>query len=576
MIYNQSSNMITFPFEGSMPMFKQYRTFYSVLLLILLTTIVVMLMYAFTINTSIGTVKRDIQLNNLNRIRFVVNNLDHSVRQLDMLGVALETDSKVGLLSSVTLMDSYEQVKLILDLTDKMNLQSFSEGWNNRVSIYSPLLSKWIGSTPITQAPPDKIAEDKWILNSSLQTFLSHRSHAGYTIQIAFPQNNIQQILDQATIDNNTPFFYKSGSPILMNSQNDTDMINEIIGKLTPRLNNEEGSNVIDIGDKTYMVNYLRSEALGWYLIDFLPLNEALQPIVKTKNFFYVACISLFLAGVVLALFLYRKVQLPIVTLLKGVRLLKHGDFSYRIRRSSRNEFDVLYDNFNDMAAQIEDLIEKVYKEKIISREAMVKQLQAQINPHFLYNCLFFINNMTRLGNDEAVTAMTKNLADYFRYTTRLDEPMTTLEKEIGIVENYLNIQCLRMDRLSYEVKIPDSMMRLAVPKLLIQPLVENSVIHGIEKKQSARFVSATGVEEEDQYRLIIEDDGKGMMAEEIRDLVLRIKHPLDDSMGCALWNIQQRMNIHFSTSSGMEFDQGELGGLRVTLFWPKPKTQEV
>lgn len=547
-------------------MLKQYRTFYTVLLLLVLTTTIVIVMYTFTINTSLSTVKEDIQTNNLNRIRFVANNLDHSVRQLDMLGIALEADSKLSLLPSIELMDSYDQVKLILDLTDKMNLQSFSEGWSNRIAIYSTVLKQWIGSSPTPQGAPDRAAEDKWMLDETKQTFLSYRIHNGYTIQVSFPRENIQQMLDQATVEHNDPFFYKPGNPIIANNGSDASRIDKILNQLT--LEGSEGTFTVDLDGTPYMVNYLLSESLGWYLIDFVPSDEALQPIVKTKNFFYAACVALFLAGVLIAVFLYRKVQIPIVTLLKGVRLLKHGDFSYRIKRVSNNEFDFLYENFNDMTAQIEALIEKVYKEKIASREAMVKQLQAQINPHFLYNCLFFINNMNRLGNDEAVTAMTKNLAEYFRYSTRLDEPVTTLEKELGVVRNYLEIQSLRMDRLRYKIDIPESMLRLRIPKLLLQPLVENSVIHGIENKKSAGLVIVTGSEKNGEFELRVADDGKGMSEEEIQELLGRLRLPPDDSMGRALWNVAQRMSVHFDSPSGMEIEPRPEGGLAVVLHW--------
>lgn len=554
---------------------KQYRTFYSVLLLITLTTTIVIVMYTYTINNSLSTVEQEIQTNNLNRIRFVVNNLDQNVQQLNMLGMALEADSKLGLLPSIDLMDSYDQVKLIFDLTDKMNLQSFSEGWSNGIAIYSSVLKEWIGNSMTPMAAPSQVAEDRWTLDDVRQTFLSYRIHNGYTIQVSFPRDNIRQMLDQATIEHNDPFFYKPGSPIITNSQSDEARIANIIDKLGDRLKKPEGTTIIKLNGTPYMVNYLRSETLGWYLIDFVPSNEALQPIIRTQNYFYAACIALFLAGVVLAVFLYRKVQLPIVTLLKGVRLLKHGNFSYRIKRVSRNEFEILYESFNDMAAQIEDLIEKVYKEKIASREAMVKQLQAQINPHFLYNCLFFINNMTRLGNDEAVTAMTNNLAEYFRYSTRLDEPTTTLEKELGVVRNYLEIQCLRMDRLRYEIDVPASMLKLNVPKLLLQPLVENSVIHGIEKKRSAGFVRVYGSESDGGYELRVEDDGKGMSEEDIAELLSRLQLPPDDAMGRALWNVSQRMSVHFESPSGMEIEPRLEGGLTVLLYWSKPLSRE-
>src|SRR5699024_4944091 len=153
----------------------------------------------------------------------------------------------------------------------------------------------------------------------------------------------------------------------------------------------------------------------------------------------------------------------------------------------------ILYENFNDMADEIENLIVRVYKGEVISRDAMIKKLQAQINPHFLYNCLFFISNMNRLGNDEAVESMNQNLAEYFRYSTRLDEPMTTLDKELEVVENYLTIQHLRMERLKFEISFPDSMHSIVIPKLLLQPLIENSVIHGIESKRGLGLIKVTG-----------------------------------------------------------------------------------
>ncbi|WP_213615387.1 sensor histidine kinase [Paenibacillus lactis] len=539
----------------------------------LLSTVIVMFMYTYTINSSLDTVRKDIQANNLNRLRFMTSHLDRNVEQLNMLATSLEADPKVALLPSINLMDNYEQVQLMLDLTAKMNLQSFSGGWTNQISIYSRLLEKWIGSTRLQEAPPDQGQQNGWKLDTTGSRFIYERILDSYVIRISFPKSNLSVMLDSAAVNGSESFFYHPDYPVIAHRSSDSERVNEVLAALAPQLTGRtEGTETILIGEVDYMVNFLMTGTLGWYMIDYLPLDQALQPIKQTQTFFYIACVLLFLGGIFTLLFLYRKVQVPIVTLLKGVRLLKHGDFSFRIRKKSRNEFDILYESFNDMAAQIEDLIEKVYKEKIISREALIKQLQAQINPHFLYNCLFFIDNMTRLGNDKAVIAMTKNLAEYFRYTTRLNEPMTTLEKELGVVENYLNIQCLRMDRLHYEIDIPDSMRMLPVPKLLIQPLVENSVIHGIEKKRNAGLIRITGAIDKTRYRIIVEDDGKGMNETDLGDLLKRIEQPLDDSIGCALWNIRQRMGIHFEAPAGMEIESIPSKGLSVKLYWSKGK----
>lgn len=557
-------------------MFTQYRTFIHALLLILLSTSIVVVLYTHTINTSSSAVKEEIQTNSLNRLQILVNNLDNNVQQLDMLSIAMDSDSKMALLSSIDIMSNYERDQLILDLTEKMKLQSFTEGWDNQLSVYSPLLDMWISSPSSQPKPPVNARLNQWSLDPSLSQFSLLRPHEHYTIRVTFPIINLQQMLNSAKVKINNPFFYHQGYPIISGTSSDSGRVEEILDKLSPMmLNHHEGTKKISIGNDEYMVSYLLSETLGWYLIDYVPLDQALQPIVKTQYFFYAACVVLILAEVLYAVFLYRKVQIPIITLLRGVRQLKNGSFSHRIENVSRNEFDILYKNFNHMAEQIEELIEKVYKEKIVSREAQVKQLQAQINPHFLYNCLFFINNMNRLGNEEAITAMTENLAEYFRYTTRLNDPLTPLQKELGVVQNYLIIQCLRMNRLRFEIHIPESMNQLLVPKLLIQPLVENSVIHGIERKQSAGLVRIEGIECEDQYRLFVEDDGIGMTDEEMAALLQQTKQPLAETMGCALWNIQQRMDIHFPKPAGMKIERSPYGGLRTELYWPKEKLLE-
>lgn len=557
-------------------MLIQYRSFISILLIILFSTLVVMIMYTFTIHTSQQTVKDEIQANNLNRLTFMINNLDHNIEQLMMLATALENDSKVALLPAIELMDDYEQVMLALDIKEKMNLQSLSEGWNNKVVIYSHAINKWIGTSTRLSAPPLVQPDQAWTFDSSNREFIMTRNRNMYTIQISFPLSNLLEMIEDAEFANNMSFFVNSEQELVIDHGKDSEQAAEIAHLLFSHFTQSEGSTVLTAEDKSYMVNFIKSKHLGWYLVNYLPLDETLKPIKKTQTIFYISCIMLFITGTIIAAYFYRKVQIPIITLLKAVRTLKHGSFSHRIHRTSKNEFDLLYANFNEMAAQIEDLIEKVYKEQIISREAMVKQLQSQINPHFLYNCLYFIDNMTRLGNEEAVSAMTQNLAQYFRYTTRIDKPLTTINNELTVVENYLQIQCLRMNRLTYEIQLEKSLGSVQVPKLLIQPLVENAVVHGIENKQNACFIRIAVKEKNNFIYISVEDDGAGMTQKQLLRIQQRIKLPPDETVGCALWNIHQRLLIHYGESAELRLSSSRLGGVHAQLIWPKQEKKEV
>src|SRR4051794_31480203 len=121
-------------------MLKNYKTFITINLLILLTTLCIFSMYTYSINKSLGLVQADIQNSNLDKIQSTVNNLDHNVNQLNLLSIALDQDKQVSLLPSIDVMEPYDQFNLISDLSDKLHYQSLSEGWSNQLSIWSPLM----------------------------------------------------------------------------------------------------------------------------------------------------------------------------------------------------------------------------------------------------------------------------------------------------------------------------------------------------------------------------------------------------------------------------------------------------
>ncbi|UUZ86532.1 histidine kinase [Paenibacillus sp. P26] len=231
------------------------------------------------------------------------------------------------------------------------------------------------------------------------------------------------------------------------------------------------------------------------------------------------------------------------------------------------------------MAEQIQELVEDVYEEKILRREATLKQLQAQINPHFLYNSLFFIINTAKMGDQESVVAMAQNLAEYYRYTTRLEEQNVPLREELRLVESYLTIQNLRLQRLYYEIDVPETMQELTMPRLLLQPIVENAIIHGIERVPGDGFILITGRMEEGQCLLTVEDNGAGLSEQGLQELRGKLRSPMDRGMGTGVWNVHQRLQYAFGDQAGLLLEPSPQGGLRVTLQWrpqeAKPRHEE-
>jgi two-component system sensor histidine kinase YesM len=249
----------------------------------------------------------------------------------------------------------------------------------------------------------------------------------------------------------------------------------------------------MEIDKQQYLVSYVKSTQLDWYLVDYVPVQKILSPITMTRKLFYISIGLLLMMSVLASFILYRNVQIPIGKMIQSVQKVKRGDLSARIDYKAKNEFDFLIQRFNEMATQIQVLVEDVYAEKIRSREATLKQLQSQIHPHFLYNSLFFIINSAEMEDKESVVAMSQNLAEFYRYTTRVEKQVVRLQEEVNFVIHYLNIQRLRIHRLVYDIRIPDDMLNESVPRLILQPLVENAILHGIERSTESDHITIKG-----------------------------------------------------------------------------------
>lgn len=213
--------------------------------------------------------------------------------------------------------------------------------------------------------------------------------------------------------------------------------------------------------------------------------------------------------------------------------------------------------------------------EKLHVKEARLKQLQSQINPHFFYNCFSFITSMAKLRNHEAVVAMAHNLSQYYRYTTRQERDLVPLSDEVEFVQYYLKIQQMRMPRLTFSIVITSQANSLLVPPLVVQPLVKNAVLHGIEPQAEDGIIRIMTERVGSYMCLIVDDNGLGLSGDAITSLTLALDKPVEEKSGYGLWNVHQRMRLHFGEDAGLDFSLSPLGGLRVILKWPLSTEEE-
>ncbi|MFB9276343.1 sensor histidine kinase [Cohnella cellulosilytica] len=571
-------------------MHHRWNTFSKMVVLIALLILPLVLIYGYSNAVSVNTIRQELQEKNLNRLSFFTSQVDTIIDQLSIMSIIVSKDSSVLKLGeSDRLLDSYEQVQAQEDIVQKLGLLSVTSSWRNTIIVYLPRTKQSISNDYFSSYDEEYLRAQtakSWTYHSAgskgaggyfskvlFSPLLVNRSllEADAVVEVRFSESNmIRMLSDYKNEDRSgSSFFYRKGDDPIGEQGPTRATTEEIAGYLDGQTLDDAGYRTIDIGEDHYLVSYAKSASLGWYAIDYLPLKQVLQPIVKSRNLFYGALALILLFGLIATLVLYKQLRKPIMLLVRGVQKIQTGSYSHRLSYRPKNEFEFLFAKFNEMTEEIQRLLEKVYVENIRFREAKLKHLQSQISPHFLSNSLFFAKNMIAVDDKQAATDMIMNLADYFRYITKLEHTMTTLGEELALIENYLTIQNLRIQRFHYEIEVPEAMKELQIPRLLIQPIVENAIVHGVEKSEKYGIILISGEERDGEYRVTIDDNGQGVTEETVRSLRQRIAEPLDQENGCGVWNVHQRLSYQYDTQAGLTFEPSSLGGLRVVVHWP-------
>ena len=330
-----------------------------------------------------------------------------------------------------------------------------------------------------------------------------------------------------------------------------------------------------DRGDITFQVNgisyllaYSEVRELEGYVVDMVPLSEILTPLHITNRFTYLVLGLLLIVGIAVSWVIYRHVQVPLRALVKGVQFIKMGNYKYKISLRTKNEFQLILSRFNEMAEQIQQPIENVLEQRLHAREAELKQLQSQINPHFLYNSLSYMISMTKLNRKDAILEMAYNLSDYYRYSTRVENQLVKIEEELKNAADYLSIHRMRMNRIRFEIDVNSDMLGIVVPRLILQPIVENALIHGIETREGEGVITITGYCSDNRYSLIVDDNGGSMTRDRLSILQKMLANSIDEwSSSCGLRNVHRRLQLRYGNESGLRLSINAASGLRVKLF---------
>lgn len=293
------------------------------------------------------------------------------------------------------------------------------------------------------------------------------------------------------------------------------------------------------------------------------PANQASQYVRNAALLAAVVGLTLCILAAFLA---WRDLSKPIHKMTKTFKQMESGDLSARVDMGQRkDEFGTLGNRFDQMADQIQALIINVEEKQRRLRISEASALQAQINPHFLYNTLDLIKWNAKLGNTEEVTKITVLLGKLLRSMANFEEDTVTVEEECNLIDRYLDIQAIHYgDRLVIERSIPEAVMGLRIPKLILQPVVENSIVHGFDNRLGICRLRISATYEAPYLTFLIEDNGPGIEPELLRTLLTR----KSSSGSIGLQNVHKRSHLHGDETCGLQISStlGEGTSVRLVL----------
>ncbi|NHN31333.1 cache domain-containing sensor histidine kinase [Paenibacillus agricola] len=309
-------------------------------------------------------------------------------------------------------------------------------------------------------------------------------------------------------------------------------------------------------GEQTF-ITYYPSQTNGWYLVALTPLHVMYAETVGIRNLALGLLVFALLSVLLFDALFIRKLVHSIISVVKALRLAEAGKFTeiYLGREVYRDESGLLVRGFNKMSRQIQELIRRVEEEQQRKKEAEMQALVAQINPHFIYNSLETINSMAVLQGNKEISRLVISLGKLLRISISETQELVPIATELEHVKHYLFIQTCRFgDKLAYEMELPEVWKRHLTLKLIVQPIVENALYHGIEPLQDKGIIRIRVMEVGNDLVVEVADNGLGIEPQRLEELFAGRQPHMDKAKhrGVGMKNVHDRLRIRFGASYGI------------------------
>lgn len=328
---------------------------------------------------------------------------------------------------------------------------------------------------------------------------------------------------------------------------------------------NKSGKIKKDIDGKKMIICYDTIESTGWVSAVVIPVDSILIELASMRYFILFLGIILIILASICASFISKSITKPIDKLLVAIKKMGEGKFSTKVQVNRNDEIGNLIKKFNEMDDKISTLIEENYISSIREKEAIIMSLNIQLNPHFLYNTLNIINWIAIENNEKEISKMIISLSSMLRYTAHNNEEISDFKKDLEWLKKYIYIMQNRFeDKFNVFYEIDEDVEFYKVPKLFLQPFVENSIIHGFSMIDSGGSLKITGRLEGEMVYFSVEDNGRGMDNKRIKEVM----ETNTDNIG--IRNVNNRIKLIYGDKYGVTIQSEINRGTRITINLPK------
>ena len=500
--------------------------------------------------------------------------------KLDIPSQMLDMQDLSRYLRSFQNQDEVFNVKLyvkddFLYSSEKVNFLSFQDAKNSDwyedfVKYHKKVI--WVKTTEqdYTTKPDD--SEIKRV--SAVSAILDKSNYLNFLgfVRIDILEKNLSDILKKASSTKNSVTYIQNSKNEIISSSSEKINNNWIFdsNELENYSKNGMYYGTRDFGKEHVILACQKLPNSDWTLVSITPFSEITAVGKELQNQMLLMFLLISTAAYILAYVISSSITKNISLLLKNIRLLKKGDFNIEITTKSNDEIGELIENFNSMSARLKFLVDEQYRIGLEAKNAELLALQAQINPHFLYNTLDMINWSAINNNVPEISDTVQTLSRFYKLSLSKGSNIIPIRNEIEHVKMYMEIQNMRFENIfDFQVHIDEEVYQYTTIKIILQPIVENSVLHGIlQKDDRSGLILITGHVSEGVITLKVQDNGIGIKPEKLKT-ILTHKSNTSGTHGYGVRNINERIKLFYGEQYGLEYNSVPGKGTTVIIRIP-------